>query len=356
MQIFYGISQCCVQCSILAFYLRIGLAEIGWRHMRRMIYTLGVFSIVINTGYLILSTVFSTVEAFLVQSQKYLTPLWFTHGSLNLAIDLTIWCMPLPSVISVMHNLSMRKKIGLVLAFAVGMMSWCSAILRIAFRKYIMGLGADPTFYAPIFNVLLISEVSLAISCVSLATLRPLAAKMIKWFNRLRGKPTSTTKGTTSNSKFGASPSPAQSDAYGSRTFGSKPGNKGSFGGQELLEWKDDVLDNEEPQFSQQPFHGPGSDGDVELGSIVAHATSCPRYPESSHISTSAANHDTTRRSLSSLSEETFITTALGSAGPIALPQHPCDRLHSSESTIHLTNGDTDTTPPKYLGSPRPLV
>ena len=333
--------QCCVQCSILAFYLRIGIADIGWHHLRRIIYALIGFSIVINTVLPACQLCYVTKAKWLVQSQKYLMIIWFTYGSLNLLMDLIIWFIPLPSVISIMHNLSARKKIMLVLAFAVGLMSVCSATLRVSFRKYIFGLGADPTYNAPIINVLLVSEVSLAIGCVSVVTLQPLVAKVTEVFNRLRGKPTSTNTNGMAGVEVGVSPGLAQ-----------LAGNKGGFGqrvavNQELAEWKDDVTDNKLSQSVQQT---PLRDGEVELGSIVAHVLSNPRRPDPAHrinlhSSTLAAttDHGPIHRSLSSSSGETLGTTTIGSTYQGGTSRQPCDPLPSSESTINLTNADTNS-------------
>lgn len=358
VQVFYNLCQCCVQCSILAFYLRLGLAKISETNMQRIIYVLMGFSILNNIVSACLYSVFSATEAFLLQSKRYLTVLWFTSGALNLLMDLIIWYIPMPAIIAIMHNLPTKKKILLILAFAVGMMSWISAILRISFRKYMLGLGEDPTYNGPIFNVLLVAEVTLAISCVSVATFRPLVVKITKGFNRLRGKPISANKNSrTTDPEFGASLSPAGSKGYGSSTGGSRTtGNKGGFGHcQELMEWKDDVSDikSSAPQFVQQTCSCHCRDGDVELGSVVAHAPSCPRgsHPtlgtQLQVPAPAAIDHSTTHRSSNSSSRETLRSTNIGS--PSWPPLHT---LPSSESTAKLTNANISST----TDYPKPLV
>ena len=304
--------------------------------MRYLIYILMGFSIGNNTIPSILSCVFSNQAVFLLQSEKYITPLWLAYGILTMLLDLVIWSIPLPSVFSIMHNLSTKRRIALVLTFTVGMMSWCSAILRIVFRKYVTDLAADPTYTSPIILVLFVSEISLAMSCVSLATLQPLVAQIMEWFNRLRGKPTSTTEGRTLDLKFGTGSSFVQSKESGPNAYGSNLGIKGRFGIQELAEWKDDDMNTERTQFSQQGCHCPCKGGDVELGITAAHASPCPRCPDPAHlqVSTSAANNGVTHRSSSCFSK-----TTTGSAPQGPNSQLPCE---ASESTTGLTNADTN--------------
>ena len=253
----YYLCQSCVQCSILAFYLRIGLAETSGNRMRWTIYAAMGFSIVSNTISGCLSLAFTIVESLIIQSNKYLTGIWFTYCSLNLLLDLTIWAIPLPAVFSVMKSLSKRKRILLGMAFAVGMMCWCSAILRISFRKYVLVLGGDPSYNAPIIFVLYVTEGSLAISCVSVATLRPLVVEITKGFNRLRGKPSSK-KSRTSASGYEASPGLAQPGGYGPRSGATKAtGNKGWFGvpdfvDEEMAKWKNGAVGIQRPELDRK--------------------------------------------------------------------------------------------------------
>ena len=317
--------------------------------MRHIIYGIMGFSILSNITAACLQAVFTLVLSLLVQSQKYFTASFFTFGALNLLTDFLIWSLPLPTMLLVMDNLSARKKILVGLVFAVGVVSWCSSILRISWRKYIVGLGADPTYNAPILIVLYVTEISLAICCVSVVTLRPLVVKITKGFNRLRGKPTSTNKSRTTGYGFGTGPSRSQPKGYESRPGTS---HKGGFEehitiGQELVEWKKDDC--------------PCKGFDVELGGIVAHTSLCPRHPDLSRgtrlqIPAPAAIpgtiYNTTHRSSGSSSTETLRITNIGSAcrGAHLLP--PCDALPSSESIVDLTN--TNTNPTTHY--PRPLV
>ena len=281
--------QSCVQCSILAFYLRLGLAETGRHHMRRTIYAIMGFSVVNNTVTCCLGMTFTMVKSLVLQSNKYLTPLYFTYGTLNLLVDLIIWLIPLPTVFSVMKNLPTRKKILLALAFAAGMLCWGSTILRISLRKYVFGLGSDPSYSAPIFYVLYLTEVSLAIGCASVVTLRPLVVKITKVFNKLRGNPPPTNTPPTTGNLFRVSPGPAQipqPSGYETRPSGPRAtGNKGGFkeltiAGHELVEWKNNVVGSNRSQFFQQPCSCPRWDSDVEMRSIVVHTLSCPRYSD----------------------------------------------------------------------------
>lgn len=358
----YHLCQGCLQCSILAFYLRIGLAEIGGRRMRRTIYALMGFSILNNTIAVSLLMTFSMVESFVLQSQKYLTPLWFTYGTLNLLMDLIIWSIPLPTVILVMRNLSTRKRILLVLVFTSGIMCWCSSILRISLRKYIMNMGGDPTYNAPICYLLYVTEVSVAISCVSAATLRPLVIKATKGFNRLRGKPTSTNQSRSTGYQFGASPGLAQSKGDGSKTGGSRStGNTREFGeqttpGEELAEWKDNSFNTTISQFVQEIRGCPHGDGDLELGSVVAHTSSSPRCPDlaqDTELQVPAPTAVSTIHRLSSSSSgETLRTTNIGSAIHGVHSQPPCDAIPSSESTVNLMSTNSNST----IHYSRPLI
>ena len=303
--------------------------------MRYIIYTLMGVSIVNSAVSSSLSLVFTIVESLLVQP-KYYTALWFTYGSLNLAMDLIIWIIPLPTIFSVMSNLSARKRILLALEFAVGILCWCSPILRLSLWRYAAGVGTDSTYNAPILFVLYVAEVSLAISCVSAAALRPLIVKMTKKFNRLRGKPTSTNKSRSTGYEFGASPGLAQSRTGGSRTTG----NKGVFStvDHELKEWRGGVLDVENSQFVQQTCSCP-CDG---VG-VVAHASSCPRPVRGTQPEVpTATDHGTILSSFSS--GDTLRTTNIGSVCQGAHSRHPCDVLPSSESMVNLTNADTNST------------
>ena len=201
--------------------------------------------------------------------------LWFIYGAIHLLMDLTIWTIPLPSIFSIMHNLSTGKKILLAMVFTVGMMSWCSVILRISFRKYLAGLGSDPTYNGPIFMVLYVIEISLAISCVSVATFRPLVIMITKRFKKLWGIPTSTTEIETTVYRMGASPLRVQPKALGDRTGTS--GNKGGFAEHttvdpELVEYV--ALDTKRSQFVQETGGCSCRAGDAELGDTIADASS----------------------------------------------------------------------------------
>ena len=229
--------------------------------------------------------------------------------------------------------------------------------MRISFWRYAAGVGTDPTYNAPILYVLYVAEVSLAISCVSLAALRPLVVKVTKGFNRLRGKPTSTNKSRSTDYELGANPGPAQSRTGDSRTTG----NKGGFttADQELVEWKSGVLDIEIPQFVQQACSCP-CNGDAEPEIVVAHTSSCPRCPDPAWgtqpqalAPAPAPDHGITHHPLSCSSGETLGTTNTGSECQSGLSQRSCDALPSSDSTVNLTNADTNSTN-DYISSSDP--
>ena len=322
--------------------------------MRRLIYTLMCFSIITNTAAPCLITVFTVIPSFLMQ-HKYITGLWYTYGTLNLLMDLTIWSIPLPTVFSVMQNVSTRKKVLLVLVFAIGSITCVSSILRISFGKYATGLKGDPTYTSPIFIVLYTSEVSIAISCASLATLRPLVVQVTKKFNRLRGKPTSTNKSRSTGYEFGQRPTNPQSKGFGSTIGGTRTtGNKGGFMtvDQELMEWKDNFSEIERSQSCSCPRRG----GDIEPGNMAA--SSCPRCHDPARrlqplVPTPATTDNRNiHRSSRSSSGDTLRTTNIGSTCQDAHSRPPCDALPSSESTVNLTDGNANSA----TGYPRPLV
>lgn len=357
--LFYNLCVCCVQCSILTFYLRLGLAEIGKRYMRRMIYALMGICVALSTISPCLQLAFTHVRSLFTQS-KYYTILWFTNSILNFLVDLTIWSIPLPTIFSVMHNLSTQKRILLVVEFAVGMLSWCSSILRISFWKYAADVDRDPTYNAPLLYILCIAEVSIAIGCVSVAALRPLVVKVTKGFNRLRGKPVSTNKSRFTNYNIRASPSLAKSKGYGSSTSGSKKtSNKDGFeehmiADQELMEWEDNVLGTKRSQ--QQACSCTCRDGDIELGGIAAHTSSCASCPDLSQdtkpetptLAPVATDHGTIHHPPRCSSGETLSTTSITSACQGAHSWPPCDAIISSESTVNLTNADSNSRTTVY--------
>ena len=333
----YYLCQLCVQCSILAFYLRIGVTKVGGHLMQRTIHALMALSVVNNIAGGCIHLAFTMPVPMIMQSKKYLTPFLSTYCSINLLMDITIWTIPLPCIFSILHQLSTRKKILLILAFALGTMSWCSAILRISLRSYVVGLGTDPTYYAPITYVLLVAEVSLAISVVSLATFKPLVDKMTEGFNRLRGKILSTNNSTSTCFESGASPGLAQAEEYGPRPGGSKTtGNESGFAehtdttiDQERMEWNNcSDIEGYRSQFVQETCSYSSTSGSVELESIEAHDHALGTLPQVPSPAAIALHHSSS-----------------SSRG---------DPLPSSESTVNLTNVATDTN--STTAYPRSLV
>ena len=351
--IFYYGSLCCIQCSILCFYLRLRLQQTGGERTRRLIYAVMCFSILNNIVATIIQIVFTYVETFLVQSRKYFGVQFLTCSSLNLATDILIWCIPLPSVYPLACNLSTRKRVLLVLVFAIGALSWCSSILRIAWRKYITNLGSDPTYNAPVLIVLYTTEISLAITCVSLVTLRPLLVKIAKGLNWLRTK--KSTFSGQSIPRFGAIPQPNgfEFGSNGSKTTDTT----GGFGtytavGEELMVLKDHGLVIQNSQIVQHICGCPCEDGDLESGSVVAPASPCPRClgpaPDTQIQvpALAATGYPTTRNTTysntkSRSSRETLRTTNIGGTSQ-GTYHPPSDAPPSSESMVNLTKINTN--------------
>ena len=346
--IFYFGSLCCIQCSILFFYLRLRIQQTAGKRTRCLIYGVMCFSILNNLVATALQIVFTYVETLIVQSRKYFGVLFLTCSSLNLVIDILIWGIPLPSVYPIFYNLTSRKRAMLVLVFAIGVLSWCSSILRIAWRKYITNLGTDPTYNAPILIVLYTTEISLAITCVSLVTLRPLVVNITKAFNGLRTKKsTSSSQSKTTGYRFGATPQPRgiEFGSNGSKTTDTT----GRFGtytavGEELMVLKDHGLVIQNSQLAQHIYGCPCEDGDVESRGVVAPASPCPRclgpvLDTKLQVPTLAATSYPTTKSRSC--RETLRMTNIGGTSQGAY-RPPFDAPTSSESMVNLTTIDTN--------------
>ena len=342
--------------------------------MRPFIYALIGFSIVHNVvaGSLM---VFFSVMVFELNTLKCLELGWIICGILNLCLDLTIWSLPLRNVFSVASNHSTRKRVLLVLVFTVGALGWGSSLLRIPLAKQLLGLGGvDGTYYTPIFFLLYVAEISLAIGCVSVVTLRRLVVKIANGLNTL---------GKITRHVFRASPAIAQPKGYRSKTTSgssgtgesrtggySATGNESGCGEDttvnlELVEWKGDALNIKRPQFIQQACDDPCGGGDIELGSRVAQCTSpsCPRcqgYSPSpipgTHIQVPApaatgTGLGTSHRLSSPSTGETLGTTSIDSASQGAYLQpscSACDALPSSESTVNLMGTNTNSSACSY--------
>ena len=319
--------------------------------MRHLIYAIMCFSILNNVIAATLQSVFTTVPSMLAQSPKYFAKLYLICGPLNLFTDILIWCIPLPSVYPVVHSLSSRKKVLLVLVFAIGILSWCSSILRIAWRGYVVDMGSDTSYNGPIVIVLYTTEITLAIACVSLVTLRPLVVKITKGFNRLRGKQsTSSSRSRSSGHQFGATPQPTKFEfgPSGSRTTNTT-GRVGTYTavGEQLMVLKDHGTVIQNSQLVQHTCGCPCEDEDVEFGSVVAPTSPCPRclgpVPDTKLQvpALAATGHPSTK---SRSSRQTQRTTAIGGTSQSIAYRPPIDALPSSESMVNLTNINTNPT------------
>ena len=302
--------------------------------MRSIIHSVIGFSIFNNLAGITIHTQFTVMSLSPgFQSFKYMVPFWFAYGSCNLLIDLTIWALPIRSISSILHNLSSRKKCSLILTFAAGMLSWGSSILRLSCWRFAVDSNYDPAYNTPILTLFGVIEVCVAMSCVSLVTLRPLVVGMTKWFNRLRGIPTSTLNSKSLPTSTGNSKSlGCQSEQgpnlpqYGTGGFRTT-GNKGRFGGKTVglkpTEWEDNGLEIK-PQAVQQAC------SQVQVPSPVAMSRS------------------TTSRSSSSSDGETHKPANTATTIRACLDKHswpPCDTRVSSESTTSfasLTSTVTD--------------
>ena len=328
--------------------------------MRSIIHFVMGFTIFNNLCGITVHTIFS-VRALSpgFQPRKYVLPYWFAYGSCNLILDLIIWALPIRSILSILHNLSTRKKFSLILTFTVGMLCWCASTLRISCWRFAVDANSDPAYNTPILTLLGVIEVCLAMSCVSLVTLRPLVAEVTKWFNRLKGIPTSTKDSSQPDYK-NSKPLDCEFEKsqglphYGTGGFRTT-GNKGGFGdtavGPELAEWEDNGLEIKEPRAVQQACSCSRMDGDAELRNIVPHASPCPIHPNpagGTQFQVSALvtmSQSTTGRLSNSSDGETHKTATTATTIGACLSKHtwpPCDTRLSSESTISLTSAVTN--------------
>ncbi|KAF6805492.1 pth11-like integral membrane protein [Colletotrichum musicola] len=96
---------------------------------------------------------------------------WYVGSSINLLTDLAILCMPVPLLRTV--RLPIRQKIVLMSTFGLGLFTCAISVVRLTTLKK-SSTSTDPTYETVVAGIWSITEVSCAIVCVCVPTLRPL--------------------------------------------------------------------------------------------------------------------------------------------------------------------------------------
>ena len=115
-----------------------------------------------------------------VSRDRGLLILWYTNGGLSILIDSTIWFLPIPIVFR-LQKIGRRKKVMLFLTFSLGLMCPITALGRLCVVRQASKLRGDLAWSMAYIHILTTAEVGLAISAVSLATLRPLLNLVLNW-------------------------------------------------------------------------------------------------------------------------------------------------------------------------------
>ncbi|KAL0935562.1 pth11-like integral membrane protein [Colletotrichum truncatum] len=96
---------------------------------------------------------------------------WLIGSSINLVTDIVIFCMPLPLLQTL--PLVMKQKVVLTAIFGLGFFTCAISVIRITTLKT-SAASPDPTYNSVVAGVWSITELSCAIICVCVPTLRPL--------------------------------------------------------------------------------------------------------------------------------------------------------------------------------------
>ena len=116
-----------------------------------------------------------------VSRDRGLLILWYTNSGLSLLIDFTIWFLPIPVVLR-LQKIGRRKKVMLFLTFSLGLMCPVTALGRLSVVRQASRLRGDLAWSMAYIHILTTAEVGLAISAVSLVTLRPLLTLVLDWW------------------------------------------------------------------------------------------------------------------------------------------------------------------------------
>ncbi|KAL3420924.1 integral membrane protein [Phlyctema vagabunda] len=143
----YGVTLCLIKVSIVIFYMRIfGLAR-GFRmsaYIAIGILVAWALSVILETFLLCRPLAFNwdpTIDGVCGDRNT----VYVSAGALNVVTDFMVMALPIPHILSL--QLKMRKKLGLVLMFSLGIFITIISIIRIKSLQIIS--FTDPTFTLP---------------------------------------------------------------------------------------------------------------------------------------------------------------------------------------------------------------
>lgn len=172
--IFYNIAQLLIQQSILTFYLRLRVSFS--KRLTYMIYGLMGASMLNTMGSQTVILILNFAQNGRLNNLRNFQLLWHMNSSFSMFIDLSIWFLPLPRIWR-LENLSKRKRWALVATFSVGLFSCSSTMVRLCFVHVALRRYGDETWDRVVIHLMSVTESALAVSCASMATLRPLLSK-----------------------------------------------------------------------------------------------------------------------------------------------------------------------------------
>ncbi|KAF2838202.1 hypothetical protein M501DRAFT_1011818 [Patellaria atrata CBS 101060] len=177
VEITYYIILYCIKVSILLLYLRIAVQQ---SFRRLCIYTIGVLTIFVIICIIVCLTqciplhkfwdLTGTVQGSCINSLVFF---YFT-SSFNIVTDIWILALPIKTLLSIQRPT--REKLALYLVFGMGAFSLIASIIRLH-TLYIFVESADQFYDVIPVNVWSIVEVTVAIICASIPSLKPLISK-----------------------------------------------------------------------------------------------------------------------------------------------------------------------------------
>ena len=109
--------------------------------------------------------------------------LWYFNSGLGLPIDFIIWFLPIPMVFR-LQNLDRRQRVGLAMTFGLGLMCPATALGRLCVIREASKFKGDQAWAQAYIHILTNIEVGMAISAVSMVTLRPILILFLNWYSK----------------------------------------------------------------------------------------------------------------------------------------------------------------------------
>ena len=172
--VFY-FGQLLAQLSILTTYI----TRLRFSNWARVITWTVIIVACLNTCTLIPNIIFKTFRN--AKRDHGLRILWYLNGAVTLAIDMTIWSLPLPMIMK-MQKMAPKEKLKLCLTFSVGLMSCASSLSRLCIVSQASDLGSDLSYTRVHIQVLCTAETGFGVCAVSMVPLRPLLRKICNWY------------------------------------------------------------------------------------------------------------------------------------------------------------------------------